>query len=149
MKAIAPLACKTDKVDARVLAQLAARDLVPELWVPSLSDRELRERLRRREHLVHLRTSARNRMFGLLTQWGLRGSRATLRKPGALERLAQRDVPAVWIQSIRARLKSSTILTGRSQLAEGTRGCRRSARRHRAAPWQATGRKPHCRHKGA
>jgi transposase len=55
VKAIAPLACKTDKVDARVLAQLAARDLVPELWVPSLSDRELRERIRRREHLVHLR----------------------------------------------------------------------------------------------
>ena len=105
VKAIAPLACKTDRVDARVLAQLAARDLVPELWVPSLSDRELRERLRRREHLVHLRTSARNRMFGLLTQWGLRGSLTTLRKPGALERLAERDVPAVWIQSIRTLLE--------------------------------------------
>jgi transposase len=39
VKAIAPLACNTDKVDARVLAQLAARDLVPELWVPSLSGR--------------------------------------------------------------------------------------------------------------
>lgn len=38
VKAIAPLACKTDKVDARVLAQLAARDRVPELWVRSLSD---------------------------------------------------------------------------------------------------------------
>ncbi len=105
VKAIAPLACKTDKVDARVLAQLAARDLVPELWVPSLSDRELRERLRRREHLVHLRTSARNRMFGLLTQWGLRGSLTTLRKPGALERLPERGVPPVWIQSIRTLLE--------------------------------------------
>ena len=29
VKAIAPLACKTDRVDARVLAQFAARDLVP------------------------------------------------------------------------------------------------------------------------
>jgi transposase len=45
---VAPLACKTDKVDARVLAELCRRDLVPELWVPSLADRELRERLRRR-----------------------------------------------------------------------------------------------------
>jgi hypothetical protein len=43
---VAPLACKTDKVDARVLAELCRRDLVPELWVPSLEDRELRERLR-------------------------------------------------------------------------------------------------------
>ena len=49
---VAPLACKTDKVDARVLAELCRRDLVPELWVPSLSDRGLRERLRRRTHLV-------------------------------------------------------------------------------------------------
>jgi transposase len=36
VKAIAPLACKTDKVDARVLADLARRDLVPAIWVPSL-----------------------------------------------------------------------------------------------------------------
>ena len=40
---VAPLACKTDKVDARVLAELCRRDLVPELWVPPLEDRELRE----------------------------------------------------------------------------------------------------------
>jgi transposase len=105
VKAIAPLACKTDKVDARVLAALAVRDLVPELWVPSLGDRELRERLRRREHLVRLRTSARNRMFGLLTQWGLRGNLATLRKPGALPRLSERGVPPVWIQSIQTLLE--------------------------------------------
>jgi transposase len=88
-----------------VLAQLAARDLVPELWVPSLSDRELRERLRRREHLVRLRTSARNRMFGLLTQWGLRGTLTTLRKPDALQRLAERGVPPVWIQSVQTLLE--------------------------------------------
>ncbi len=69
---VAPLACKTDKVDARVLAELCRRDLVPELWVPSLEDRELRERLRRRMHLVRMRASAMNRIFGLLTQWGLR-----------------------------------------------------------------------------
>lgn len=39
---VAPLACKTDKVDAGVLAELCRRDLVPELWVSSLKDRELR-----------------------------------------------------------------------------------------------------------
>ena len=57
-KAIAPLACKTDRVDARVLAELVKRDLVPELWVPSLRERELRERLRRRTHLVRLRPNS-------------------------------------------------------------------------------------------
>jgi hypothetical protein len=70
VKAIAPLACKTDRVDARVLADLARRDLIPEVWVPSLDERANRERLRRRAHLIRLRTSAINRTFGLLTQWG-------------------------------------------------------------------------------
>ena len=47
-----------------------ARDLVPEVWVPDLEERANRERLRRRSHLVRLRTSAINRSFGLLTQGG-------------------------------------------------------------------------------
>jgi transposase len=34
VKGLAPLACKTDKLDARVLAVLSARDLVPEIWLP-------------------------------------------------------------------------------------------------------------------
>ncbi|MGE5747335.1 MAG: IS110 family transposase [Solirubrobacterales bacterium] len=97
---VAPLACKTDKVDARVLAELCRRDLVPELWVPPIEDRALRERLRRRMHLVRTRTSARNRIFGLLTQFGLRVSHARLRKPDALELLESRGVPEVWRASI-------------------------------------------------
>lgn len=100
VKALAPLACKTDRVDARVLAEIVRRDLVPALWVPSLSDRELRERLRRRSHLVRLRTSATNRAFGLLTQWGLRVGLTTLREPAALDSLRERGVPAVWVESI-------------------------------------------------
>jgi len=97
---VAPLACKTDKVDARVLAELCRRDLVPELWIPSLEDRELRERLRRRMHLVRLRTSAINRIFGLLTQWGLRLSLTRLREHDATQLLEARGVPGVWRDSI-------------------------------------------------
>src|SRR5215203_2298842 len=97
---VAPLACKTDKVDARVLAELCRRDLVPELWLPSLEDRALRERLRRRMHLVRTRTAARNRIFGLLTQFGLRVSYRRLRGPGAIELLEGRGVPEVWRASI-------------------------------------------------
>src|SRR5215207_3891907 len=78
---VAPLACKTDKVDARVLAELCRRDLVPELWVPPLEDRELRERLRRRMHLVRMRASAMNRIFGLLTQWGAAALTQTAARP--------------------------------------------------------------------
>jgi transposase len=110
---VAPLACKTDKVDARVLAELCRRDLVPELWVPSLGDRELRERLRRRTHLVRMRASAMNRIFGLLTQWGLRLSLRRLREPGAMELLARRGVPEVWRRSIAEALAVIELLDAR------------------------------------
>jgi transposase len=104
VKAIAPLACKTDRVDARVLADLVRRDLVPELWVPSLDDRAIRERLRRRRHLVRQRTSASNRIFGLLTQWGLRRSLTALRAPAGVDDLADAGVPPVWRDSIHTLL---------------------------------------------
>jgi transposase len=97
---VAPLACKTDKVDARVLAELRRRDLVPELWLPSAEDRAIRERLRRRAHLVKARTSARNRIFGLLTQFGLRLGYARLCEPDGMGLLERRGVPAVWRASI-------------------------------------------------
>jgi transposase len=32
VKGLAPLACKSDKIDARVPATLSAHDLVPEIW---------------------------------------------------------------------------------------------------------------------
>jgi transposase len=34
VKGLAPLACKTDWIDAWVLAELARRDLVPAIWLP-------------------------------------------------------------------------------------------------------------------
>src|SRR5829696_6758875 len=87
LKGLAPLAAKTDRVDARLLATLAFRDLVPALWVPALSERALSERLKRRAHLIRLRSSAKNRSFGLLSQWGLRLSLQRLREPDAAELL--------------------------------------------------------------
>lgn len=110
---VAPLACKTDKVDARVLAELCRRDLVPELWVPSLQDRALRERLRRRMHLVRMRASAQNRIFGLLTQWGLRLSVKRLREPDAMALLEARGVEHVWRRSIAEALAVIDLLDQR------------------------------------
>jgi transposase len=37
VKGLAPLACKTDKIDSRVLAELSFRDLVPAIWLPTRS----------------------------------------------------------------------------------------------------------------
>lgn len=46
VKGLAPLACKTDKIDSRVLAELSFRDLVPAIWLPTPELRKERERSR-------------------------------------------------------------------------------------------------------
>jgi len=74
VKGIAPLAAKTDKIDAWVLAELARRDLVPEIWLPTPEVRAERERARFRLHLVHHRTALKNRIhataaFALPEPW--------------------------------------------------------------------------------
>jgi transposase len=113
VKGLAPLACKTDKVDARVLAELCRRDLVPAVWLPSLDDRALRERLKRRMHLVRMRTMARNRIHGVLTQWGLKVPVARVRQPDGLQLLEARDVPEVWRRSVAEALAVIDWLDGR------------------------------------
>jgi transposase len=42
LKGLAPLTCKTDKIDSRVLAVLSHRDLVPAIWLPDPRIREER-----------------------------------------------------------------------------------------------------------
>jgi transposase len=52
VKGLAPLACKTDRIDSWVLAVLSQRDLVPAIWLPDPRIREERELARFRLHLV-------------------------------------------------------------------------------------------------
>ena len=56
-RGLAPLACKTDRIDCWVLAELARLDLVPEVWLPDAAVRAERERARFRLHLVKHRRS--------------------------------------------------------------------------------------------
>ena len=99
-KAVGSLAAKTDKLDARVLAELARRDLVPQVYVPTFADRELKERLGRRMHMVRLRTSAMNRAHGVLSQFGVTLAFRRLRQSDRDQLLAELGVPEVWRRSI-------------------------------------------------
>jgi transposase len=69
-RALAPLACKTDRIDAWVLAELARRDLIPEVWLPDPAVRQERERARFRLHLVKQRTMLKNRIQQTLIAHG-------------------------------------------------------------------------------
>jgi Transposase len=66
VKGLAPLACKTDRIDAWVLAELSRRDLVPAIWLPDPLVRAERERARWRLHLVCHRSSLKQRVHAVL-----------------------------------------------------------------------------------
>jgi transposase len=70
VKGLAPLACKTDKIDAQVLAVLSQRDLVPAIWLPDPSIRRERELARFRLHLVRHRTTLKDRIHATLITFG-------------------------------------------------------------------------------
>jgi transposase len=70
VKGLAPLACKTDRIDAWVLAELSRRDLVPALWLPDPDVRAARERARFRLHLVRHRSALKQRVHAVLLAHG-------------------------------------------------------------------------------
>jgi transposase len=69
-KGLVPLACKTDRIDARVLAVLLQRDPVPEIWLPDPSIRRERELARVRLHLVKRRSMLKHRVHATLITFG-------------------------------------------------------------------------------
>ena len=70
VKGLAPLACKTDKIDSQVLAVLSHRDLVPAIWLPDPRVREERELARFRLHLVKHKSALKNRIHSTLINFG-------------------------------------------------------------------------------
>ncbi len=70
VKGLAPLACKTDKIDSKVLAVLSHRDLVPAIWLPDRSVREERELARFRLHLVKHKSALKCRIHSTLINFG-------------------------------------------------------------------------------
>jgi transposase len=71
VKGLAPLAGKTDRIDAWVLAELSRRDLIPAIWLPDPEVRAHRERARFRFHLVHHRVGLKNRIHATLIAFGI------------------------------------------------------------------------------
>jgi transposase len=70
-RAIAAARVKTDAVDARTLAHLLRAGLLPEAYIAPPGLRDLRDLLRHRATLVHLRTSIKNRVHALLARQGI------------------------------------------------------------------------------
>ena len=67
-RAIVEAKVKTDKVDARILAQLLAADFLPPVWLPDERTRSLRRQVMRRAHLVRQRTRIKNQVHAILAR---------------------------------------------------------------------------------
>lgn len=72
LKAIASAKLKTDKVDARMLAQLERANLIPEAHIPNKAVRELKQLVRQHVVLTNERTNIKNQVHALLLKNGVR-----------------------------------------------------------------------------
>lgn len=132
VKGLAPLACKTDKVDARVLAELAWRDLVPAIWLPSFSLRRERELSRFRLHLVKHRTSLKNRIHATLVAFGHQRPVSDLFGTKGRQLLSELEIPEPWQSNLTASVALIDDL--QLQIAEIEHELQRSGADHPYVP---------------
>lgn len=71
VRLIADAKIKTDRIDAKILAQLERTGFLPEAYIPPPEVREQREWLRYRTALVHTRTGLKNRVHAVLDKLGI------------------------------------------------------------------------------
>jgi len=105
VKGMAPLACKTDKIDSKVLATLSHRDLVPAIWLPDPRVREERELARFRLHLVKHRSALKNRIHSSLINFGKPCPVTDLFGVEGRKLLEHLEVPEPWRSNITASVE--------------------------------------------
>jgi transposase len=136
VKGLAPLACKTDRIDAWVLAELARRDLVPAIWLPDPLVRAERERARWRLHLVRHRSSLKQRVHAVLLTHGKPCPVSDLSGVRGRQLLARLDLPEPWQGTIEASLRLIDALD--REIGECERELRRLGADHRYVPLLCT-----------
>jgi transposase len=105
VKGLAPLACKTDRIDARVLAVLSERDLVPAIWLPDPAVRREREQARFRLHLVKHRSMLKHRVHSMLMTFGKPCPVTDLFGVAGRELLDRLEIPQPWRSTVDASLR--------------------------------------------
>ena len=136
VKGLAPLACKTDRIDARVLAVLSERDLVPAIWLPDPSIRRERELARYRLHLVRHRTTLKNRIHATLITFGHPCPVSDLFGYAGRQLLDRLQIPDPWRRNVDASLELIDDLE--LQIARLTVELKRQGADHRYIPLLVT-----------
>src|SRR5438132_371696 len=132
VRGLAPLACKTDRIDARVLAELSRLELVPTIWLPTERVRAERERARFRLHLVRHRSSLKQRVHAILLAHGRPCPVADLFGLSGRALLARLELPEPWSAHVEASLRLVDELDAEIDACE--RELRRLGREHEYVP---------------
>ena len=128
VKGVAPLACKTDRIDAQVLAVLSHRDLVPAIWLPDPRVRAEREQARFRLHLVKHRSMLKHRIHATLLTFGHPCPVSDLFGVAGRELLDRLAIPQPWRGTVNASLALIDDLD--RQIDQVNRGLRASGADH-------------------
>ena len=132
VKGLAPLACKTDRIDAWVLAELCRRDLVPAIWLPDPHVRGERERARWRLHLVRHRSSLKQRVHAVLLAHGRPCPVSDLFGVRGRQLLRRLELPEPWAGNVEASLRLIDTLDG--EIADCERELRQLGAEHPYVP---------------
>ena len=136
VKGLAPLACKTDRIDAWVLAELCRRELVPAIWLPGPEVRAERERARFRLHLVRRRTALKQRVHSTLIAHGKPCPVSDLFGARGRELLGRLAIPEPWRSTLEASIRLIDILGG--EITAQERELRALGADHRYVPLLTT-----------
>jgi transposase len=117
-RAIASAKVKTDKIDAKVLAQLGAADFLPEVWAPDDVTRALRRRVAHRSSLVRQRTRLRNQIHAVLSRNLIDAPVTDVFGQGGRVWLADVDLPAHEREQVDSNLRLHDALDGEIELVE-------------------------------
>jgi len=103
-------AAKTDRLDARRLADARRRDSVVGLYYPPLAVRELRELCRYRHAVVQVRTALINRLRAVLLRQGLADARPLVRRGSD-----------AWLEAVTVPPRAAASLAGLRRLLDTVR----------------------------
>ena len=117
-RAIASAKVKTDKIDAKVLAQLGAADFLPEVWAPDEATRALRRRIAHRCSLVRQRTRLRNQIHAVLTRNLIDAPVTDVFGQGGRRWLAEVKLPVHEREAVDSNLRLHDALDGEVELVE-------------------------------
>jgi len=112
-KVISKSVKKTDKNDARVIAEFLSKDMVPEVRMKDKKTAQINSLANTRDKLVKLRTALKNKIHNILSSHGILLKKESLSSDKGLNRILEQPVDPT------ARVELEVIITQIRSLNEG------------------------------